>query len=64
MPPNVVTKINAAAVETMASPAVTGQLENESIEVLRLNAADFTAFVQREVERWGSLAKAVGGKAN
>jgi tripartite-type tricarboxylate transporter receptor subunit TctC len=64
MPPNVVTKINAAAVETMASPAVTGQLENESIEVLRLSAADFTAFVQRELERWGPLAKAVGSKAN
>jgi len=64
MPPSVVTKINEAAVETMGSPVVTRQLENESIEVLRLNAADFTAFVQREVERWGPLAKAVGGKAN
>ena len=64
MPPNVATKINEAAVETMGSPVVTRQLENESIEVLRLNAADFTAFVQREVERWGPLAKAVGGKAN
>jgi len=64
MPPNVVTKINEAAVETMGSPAVTRQLENESIEVLRLSASDFTAFVQREVERWAPLAKAVGGKAN
>jgi len=64
MAPEIVAKINAAAVDTMGSPAVTRQLENESIEVLRLNAADFTAFVQRELDRWGPLAKAVGGKTN
>jgi tripartite-type tricarboxylate transporter receptor subunit TctC len=62
MSPSVVTKINEAAVEIMASPAVARQLEHESIEVLKMNAADFTAFVQREIERWGPFAKAVGGK--
>jgi predicted metal-binding membrane protein len=43
-------RINVA-VETMTSPAVARQLENESMEVLRLSAPDFTAFAQREVNR-------------
>jgi tripartite-type tricarboxylate transporter receptor subunit TctC len=64
MTPNVVTKINAAAVEIMAQPAVARQLEHESIEVLKMSATEFTGFVKGEVDRWGPLAKAVGGKPN
>jgi tripartite-type tricarboxylate transporter receptor subunit TctC len=52
-------RLNAVAVETMASPAVARQLEAESIEVLKMNAEQFTAFVQAELDRWGPIAKTI-----
>jgi tripartite-type tricarboxylate transporter receptor subunit TctC len=54
-----VARLNAVAVETMASPAVARQLEAESIEVLKMNAEQFTAFVQAELDRWGPIAKTI-----
>jgi len=59
LPKAIVTKLNEAAVQIMTSPAVTKQLEAEAIQVLKLDAEAFTAFVQSEIARWGPIAKKV-----
>jgi tripartite-type tricarboxylate transporter receptor subunit TctC len=60
MQKEIVTKLNAAAIEAMTSPAVARQLESEAIEVLRLSPEDFTTFVQAEIDRWGPIARRIG----
>jgi len=59
LPKTIVTKLNEAAVQIMTSPAVTKQLEAESIQVLKMDAEAFTAFVRAEIDRWAPIAKKV-----
>jgi len=59
LPKTIVTKLNEAAVQIMTSPAVTKQLEAESIQVLKMDPEAFTAFVQGEIDRWAPIAKKV-----
>ena len=62
LPEGLVSKINQTAVEAMTLPTVARQLENEAIQVLKLNAPALTNFVQSELNRWGPIAKAIGAK--
>jgi tripartite-type tricarboxylate transporter receptor subunit TctC len=62
LPRPLVIKLNEAAVQAMTSPAVAKQLESETIQTQKMNADEFTAFVQTEINRWAPIARSTGVK--
>jgi tripartite-type tricarboxylate transporter receptor subunit TctC len=49
-------------VRILALPQVRERLEKDSISTEPYNPAEFTAFIGKEAERWGPIAKASGAQ--
>jgi len=62
-PKAIVDKIEAAAVKAMQSPAIKARMESQGFVVPSLGSADYTQFVQKEVDRWTRVIKIAGIKA-
>ena len=62
-PKAIVDKLEAAAVKAMQSPAIKARMESQGFVVPALGSADYTQFVQKEVDRWTRVIKIAGIKA-
>ena len=62
VPQPIVDKLNAAVREALKSPEVRERVRHDGIEPNDLDAAQFTAFVAKELERWAPIVKASGAK--
>jgi tripartite-type tricarboxylate transporter receptor subunit TctC len=57
-PADIVTKLNAAVNESLNSPEVRAALAKLAVEPKIGSPADFSAFLVKEKEKWGAVAKA------
>ncbi len=64
LPPAVVARLHAAMSEVLADPVVTKRLEDLGVAGRRMSPAEFTAFVQNQVNEWAGPVKASGAKLN
>jgi tripartite-type tricarboxylate transporter receptor subunit TctC len=64
LPPAVVTRLHAAMSEVLADPVVIRRLEDLGVAGRRMSPAEFTAFVQNQVNEWSEPVKASGAKLN
>jgi tripartite-type tricarboxylate transporter receptor subunit TctC len=64
LPPAVVARLHAAMSEVLADPVVTKRLEDLGVAGRRMSPAEFTAFVQNQVNEWSGPVKASGAKLN
>ncbi|WP_077003092.1 tripartite tricarboxylate transporter substrate binding protein [Variovorax sp. KK3] len=62
-PQAIVDKLQAAMVKAFSDPATRARLESNGFVVAASNSADYTRFVQSEVERWGQVIRAGGLKS-
>ena len=63
-PAEIVTRLNAAANESLASPDVRATLTKLAVEPRPGSPEDFAAFLARERDKWGAVIKAAGVAAN
>jgi len=63
-PKEIVEKLNREIAASVASPAVKEKLAKLGVEAMTMPAAEFDAYVKKEVERYGAFVKATGMKAN
>jgi tripartite-type tricarboxylate transporter receptor subunit TctC len=61
-PKPVLEKLYAAASEALKSAEVKDKLAGQGVIAVGNSSADFRAYVQREIDRWGELIKATGIK--
>jgi tripartite-type tricarboxylate transporter receptor subunit TctC len=61
-PKPVLDKLYAAATEALHSAEVKDKLAGQGVIAVGNSSADFRAYVQREIDRWGELIKATGIK--
>ncbi len=61
-PKPVLDKLYAAASEALHSAEVKDKLAGQGVIAVGNSSADFRAYVQREIDRWGELIKATGIK--
>ena len=64
LPPAVVARLHAAMGEVLADPVVTKRLEDLGVAGRKMSPAEFTAFVQNQVNEWTEPVKASGAKLN
>jgi tripartite-type tricarboxylate transporter receptor subunit TctC len=57
--PEIVRKLNEAAIKVLALPEVRKRLERDAIETRAMTPNEFTQFMASEIEKWGPLAKRV-----
>jgi len=60
----VVTRLHAAMAEVLADPVVIKRLDDLGVAGRRMSPAEFTAFVQNQVNEWTAPVKASGAKLN
>ena len=58
MPPAVVQKLNESLATVLQAPDMREKLSGEAVEPMVMSAADFGAYIQKDVARWTALAKA------
>jgi len=58
MPPAVVQKLNETLATVLHAPDLRDKLSGEAVEPMVMSAADFGAYIQKDVARWTALAKA------
>lgn len=63
-PPEVVRKLHAALAATLARPAVMDPHIAEGLAILPTTPEQYTALVKADTERWGTLVRSLGLKAN
>jgi tripartite-type tricarboxylate transporter receptor subunit TctC len=63
-PTDVLAKLNAAFVKVLNDPAVTKQIRALGSEPMPMTRADFSAFIDREITKWGAVVKASALKSN
>ena len=61
-PKPVLDKLYAAATEALRSAEVKDKLAAQGVVAVGNSSADFRAYVQREIDRWGAVIKATGIK--
>jgi tripartite-type tricarboxylate transporter receptor subunit TctC len=61
-PKPILDKLYATASEALHSPEVKDKLAGQGVIAVGNSSADFRAYVQREIDRWGELIKATGIK--
>ena len=61
-PKPVLDRLYATASEALRSPEVKDKLAGQGVIAVGNSSADFRAYVQREIDRWGELIKATGIK--
>ena len=64
MPPAAVARLNAAMQAVLADPKVQQRLEEFGFITSKMSAAEFTAFVQKQVTAFQPVVKASGAKLN
>lgn len=63
-PPAIVTKLNKAMVDALATPQMREHLARLGIEPESCSPAEFKAHIKAETEKWGRVAKSAGIKAD
>ena len=58
IPPAIVQKLNETLNGVLNAPDMRDKLAGEAVEPIPMSAADFGAYIQRDVARWTALAKA------
>jgi tripartite-type tricarboxylate transporter receptor subunit TctC len=61
-PQPILAKLHSAAVEALHSAEVTDRLAAQGVVAVGSSSAEFSAYVKREVERWGKVIAATGIK--
>jgi tripartite-type tricarboxylate transporter receptor subunit TctC len=61
-PPDVVAKLNKAAVEAMKDHAVQEKLSSQGATLVGDTPDEFAAFIRSEIDKWSGVAKAAGIK--
>ena len=56
-PPEIIAKVHAALAAAQSSPDTQKRLESEGAAVLSMGSAEFGAFMQSEMEKWGRVVK-------
>ena len=64
IPADIVTKLNRAINESMIAPGMDKHLESDGLVAAAVSPDEFGTLMRSEVDRWGSLAKAKGIKAD
>ncbi len=64
LPAAVVTRLHAAMAEVLADPTVIKRLDDLAVAGRRMSPAEFTAFVQNQVNDWQGPVRASGAKLN
>lgn len=64
LPPAVTDKLHGVIVATLADPTLRERLQNEGAVPVGDSAAEFTAFVKEDIERWAPIVKASGATPN
>ena len=64
LPPAVLTKLHAAIQTSLDDPALVSRLNDLGLTVRKMSQAEFTDFVQKQVEGWAEPVKASGAKLN
>ena len=59
-PEPIVQRLNAELNKVLALPAVRGAFAKQSVDAAPGSPADFTAFMQNELDRWGKVVKSAG----
>jgi tripartite-type tricarboxylate transporter receptor subunit TctC len=59
LPALVVRTLNREIVKAIASPEINNKLSQEAIETEDMSSEQFTLFVDREIKKWGPIAKQV-----
>jgi tripartite-type tricarboxylate transporter receptor subunit TctC len=63
-PPDVIAKLNAAFVKVLNDPAVVKQIRTLGSEPMPMTPAEFGAFIDKEIVKWGAITSALGQKPN
>ena len=63
-PPQIVTKLNAAAINGIRSPEFIQQIRDVSFQIVGGTPAQMDKMIDDEVERWGPVIKASGAKVD
>jgi tripartite-type tricarboxylate transporter receptor subunit TctC len=63
-PPEIIAKINDAFAKTLNDPDMRQKLIGRGADPIPSSPAEFTAFVKREYDKWGPIAKASGAKVD
>jgi tripartite-type tricarboxylate transporter receptor subunit TctC len=59
-PPDVVAKLNAAAVQAMKDPQVSAKLSSQGAILVGDTPEQFGAFIQSETQKWAKVIKDAG----
>jgi len=62
-PAEIVAKVHAALAAAQDSPDTQKRLESEGADVVRMSSAEFGAFMQSEMKKWGEVVQKGGIKA-
>jgi len=60
LPDEITQKLNAAVIKVLDLPAVREKLARDAIETRAMSAAEFTRFMQAEIDKWAPIARRVG----
>ncbi len=63
-PPEVIAKLNAAAIQGTKSPEFVKRMTDLGYNILGTSAAEMAAMNQTEINRWGPIVKASGAKVD
>jgi tripartite-type tricarboxylate transporter receptor subunit TctC len=63
LPPGIVARLNREVVKATDLPEVSARLNQEGIEVEKMDASAFTELMKTEIARWAPIAKSSGMKA-
>jgi tripartite-type tricarboxylate transporter receptor subunit TctC len=63
-PPEIIEKLNRAAVEGLHTPKVRAQFARLGVEVATNTPAEFDAFIKTEITKWGAVVRESGAKAD
>jgi tripartite-type tricarboxylate transporter receptor subunit TctC len=59
-PPAIVARLHQATVEAIKDPGVREKLSSQGLTLVGDTPDEFTAYIRREIEKWGKVAKAAG----
>ncbi len=63
-PEAIVSRLNAATLEALATPEVRETLTRQGLEAAGTSPQEFRKFIDAEIEKWGRVAKASGAKVD
>ena len=64
MPPEILKALHADIARVLADPAITQQLERQSMAIVASSPQDFAATIRREVDHWKQAVKQSGASVN